>query len=208
MLRFVQDNSEADYASRVQSTPEKKRVTWKAVLEEVRYPMLDDPFNGDEEPNLVRCNLIKKCDNFLDPSEQADVCLDSQKSLDSLQNYSAEIRQPSNFEISTELMGPESKPLGFEPAISASESSPALSPAGMESHIEKAQQTVLSRDLSEEEKHAGMKRRYSMLQLNLKIPVEDERRLKRERLRNLVPIWSKKKPHAQLLDGCKNRLTR
>jgi hypothetical protein len=197
MLRFVQENIEVDYSKKVQSTPEKKRVTWKPILEEY-FSVSNDASNGDEEP-LVRCNLIKKCANFLDSSEQADACLES------LQNHSAEVYQPSEkSEKSIDLKGPESALLGDAQIILASASSVVLSAASTESHIEEVRKTVLSGGLSEEEKQAGMKRRYSMLQQNFKMPVEEERRLKRERLRRLVPIWTKKRMDAQVLDGCKN----
>jgi hypothetical protein len=191
----VQDNFEVDYASKVQSTPEKKRVTWKPMLEEFHSSVIDHASNGDEEPHLVRCNLIKKCHSFLDPSEKEDVCLES------LQDHSAKVWHPSeDYEKSISSKRPDGMPFENEQAVVASASSSALPPF-MESSM---QETILRGGLSEEEKHAGMKRRYSMLQQSFKMPVEEERRLRRERLRNLVPVWSKKRTEVQLLDGCKN----
>jgi hypothetical protein len=176
-------------------------VTWKPIIEEVQFSVLDNSPNGDEEPRLssfVRCNLMKICDNLLGPSEQADVCLKS------LQNHTAELRQASEKFESLAFKRPENMPLGDGLAISEIASNLAQPPSSKESHIEEMQDSVSIGGLSEEEKHAGMKRRYSMLQQNLKMPVEEERRLKRERLRNLVPVWSKKRTDTQLLDGCKN----
>ncbi len=178
----------------MQSTPEKKRVIWKPISTEDRFPEPADESNGSEESALassVRCNLSKECDNPLDPSERADFCLESP------QNPTDGLWQASDCpEKSIASSGPESMARGDERAIPESASSPVLPPARAASQIESAPETVSSGGLSEEEKHAGMKRRYSMLQQNLRMPAEEERRLQRERLRKLVPIWTKKRADA------------
>jgi hypothetical protein len=179
-------------------TPEKKRVTWKPMIEEVHSSVLGVASNCHEEPRHSRCNLMKDCDNLLGISDQADV------SIESLQNHSAEVFAVS--EKSIALKGTESMSREEELAISDIASNPALRQAIIELPIEEVpmQGTISIGGLSEEAKHAGMKRRYLMLQQNLKIPVEQERRLKRERLRNLIPVWSKKRADEQLLHGCMN----
>ncbi len=184
----------------MQSTPEKKRVTWKSRLEEVHFSMSDGSSHENEEPGLssvVRCNLSKECDDALDPSEQADA------RLESLQDHPTAVSQASaGVQPSITLKGPESMLQGDEQGVSGAPSQPAPQPQSTDSHVQAAQATGSGGGLSEEEKRAAMKRRYSMLQQNLKLPAEEERRLKRERLRGLVPVWSKNKAHAQPLDEC------
>ncbi len=194
---FLQVMPEAD-VSKVQSTPEKKRVTWKPNIKEVRSTELADSSDRNEESpvnSFLRCNLIKECDNLLGPSEQADACLES------LQNPSADLWQVSECsETSIVSNGPESMTRGDELAMPESEVSPVPPPAIVAAQTELVQESVSGGGLSEEEKHAGMKRRYSMLQQNLKLPAEEERRLRRERLRNLVPVWSKKRAEGPCQD--------
>lgn len=43
--------------------------------------------------------------------------------------------------------------------------------------------------LSDDDKRAAMKRRYTLLQERQKIPIEEERRLKRQQFRNILPVW-------------------
>jgi hypothetical protein len=189
-----QEISESE-AGRVQSTPEKKRLSWKPILEEIVW---HDSADGGEEARrgLVRYNMSKECNGLLDPAGHAD-----EACLASLQNHSADVARVSeNFEASTALKGPESVAREDVPANPESASSPTLPPASTDAPVKEANEATSS-GLSEEEKHAGMKRRYSMLQQNLRMPAEEERRLKRERLRSLVPIWSKTRADAQSLDG-------
>ncbi len=175
--------------SKLHATPEKKRVSWNPILEEFHSSVLDEAADESEAPHLssnIRCSLIEQCGNVLDPSELADedVCHES------LENHSAEVCQTSE-RFKESIAGSMSQ--GDKLDLTERLSSPSLSPAVTVSQIDKLKVTVSSKDLSEAEKHAGMKRRYSMLQQSLKMPVEEERRLNRERLRNLLPVWNRRK---------------
>ena len=169
-------------------TPEKKRVSWKPILEDFHSA---DESDAEHFNSFTRRNLIQQCEQLLDPSkhaDQADMCHDL------LEHHPAEVFQPSkSFEKSIELKGPEIMSQGDQLDELESVSSPSLPPASEDSQIDEMQEIDCRVGLSEAEKLAGMKRRYSMLQQNLKIPVEEERRLKRERLRNLLPVWTKRK---------------
>ncbi len=183
----------------MQSTPEKKRLSWNPILEEIVWH--DSAVAGEEaRSNLVRYNMSKECDSLLDPAGHVDdMCLAL------LQERSAEAVQASVSLVALRaFQGPESASRDDVPANLKIIPSPALPPACTEAPGKEGNEEALSGVLSEEEKHAGMKRRYSMLQQNLRMPAEEERRLKRERLRSLVPIWSKTRADAQSLDGGKH----
>ncbi len=128
-----------------------------------------------------------------------------------LESHSAEVGQASeSVENSIALEEAGSMPQAVELAISEGVSSPTLPPVSTEAPIKETTgvvssgPVVSSGGLSEEDKHAGMKRRYSMLQQNLKLPAEEERRLKRERLRSLLPIWPKHRMDSQSMGGGAN----
>ena len=205
----------------MQSTPENKRVTWKPVVQEVHFSVVDEQEESQEDSgsrHSVRWDFIKQCEreirddsfpakggevsfpfvgdcpaNFEDgpgyPREEIELeTVKGGRGTDTLQDTSAAL-------IDTEV--PLSQQ-NVDNEVPLSQHNVGVESVSFDSSHIALQDVVIDAGcagglLSEADKHAAMKRRYSMLQESQKMPIEEERRLKRERLRGLVPVWRPKK---------------
>jgi hypothetical protein len=191
----------------MQSTPEKKRVTWKSTVQEVHFAVLSDTEEDDQQrPGRdVRWDFVKQCEKDIrDESCQADVDFTARPVRDEIEtskdspslsssgcnqaeaeidNSAAPIKQGGDVCFPMKETDEQRNVLGFSLEQQAQTICPEHS----------TPKVSASQILSEEDKRAAMKRRYDLLQESQKMPVEEERRLKRERLRSMVPVWSRKR---------------
>ena len=184
----------------MQLTPEKKRVTWRPVVQEVQF-CVDEQEQGLGEPGAryaVRWDFVKQCEKDIrDDSCNSDANVLEPSRDDggsaAIRVYSARCSRFGDREVETlkdtSAVLIDSEFIPSKEIVAATPSDPSPS----QEVVIDIKRISEAGGLSDADKHAAMKRRYAMLQENQRMPMEEERRLKRERLRCLVPLWRPKK---------------
>ena len=195
--------------NKLQSTPEKKRVTWKPVVEQVvHFSVSSEAEEGNEHVprDTVRWDFIKHCVreirddsgpsvmdfSFTEDGEEVEKCRDESSCSSGFRNKLQALQDIPVALVTSESGTRIGTPIGADDT----QESPTVCSLVAPSQLEGPRNASASAEdgsscgvLSEEDKRAAMKRRYALLQDRQRMPAEDERRLKRERLRNLVPVW-------------------